>query len=637
MNIAQAQQEIQRLWGLYQAHQIAPEAYTEAVNQLQITDEAGNFWHVDGATQKWYRYVGQSWVEQAPPAAAAAPAPAPASLLPLPTPPTDFAPLPAARSRTPLWIGIGAAALVIIVLAALALTGAFSGGKPAATVPTPTLAAAQLPTAAAVSSPTQLAALSPTPIPPKKAPAPTVVPPTRTLPPAASPTIKPPATKQPQKPTATRPQPTLDVSTLLDPAGPWLLARDADHIYLIQATSVDSLDTEWVVGPESLADMIAPSGGRLAFISSADPDRLRGLHLNIYNLAQHKMEKIIDLTTAKTDPPVGAMPGDDAVEAIRSITEQTSIAWSPDGRTLAFIGVIDGPSSDLYSYNLDTGKILHLTDGPAQAYGPSWSPDGKYILQFGATGFGTGAGYVMAGAWVARADNSGVTSLYTPTSSGESTLGWLDANDVLVYGFNMMCGSNGIRKVTIQPLKVTTLLPGCFTNAAYDPTTHTIALTIDQVTSEGPGQPQSGLYLLKTDGTLQLLAPGNLNWVTLPAKTGAVWGYVTNQGAIAYTKAGKEIKLPAGAPQQPPVPAPDGKTWSIGNGIMLDNTPGLWIGPVSGGAKQVYTGAVSASAWSSSGAFAFMSDSALYFAVAPAFQPVLFNDNLTATELAWVK
>jgi dipeptidyl aminopeptidase/acylaminoacyl peptidase len=426
---------------------------------------------------------------------------------------------------------------------------------------------------------------------------------------------------------------------LLDPQGPWLLSFHRDVILLIHANSVDAINTEHVAAPASLADMVAPSGGRVAYITTSDPEGLRGLHLNIYNLAQRKVEKVIALTSAKTDPPAGAMPGDPSVEAVRSITETDSIAWSPDGRTLAFIGVLDGPSSDLYSYSLDTGKILHLTDGPSQAYGPSWSPDGKYIIQFGVTTFGTGAGYTMAGAWAVHSDDSGVISLYIPTSNGERTLGWIDANTVLVYGWNPLCGNNGLRAVSTQPLKVTTLLPGCFTDVAYDSPSHTIALAISQITSEGPGQNPAGLYILKLDGTLVSLASGDMSSVSAPANTGTVWGYfaTADKGYVAFTTDGVPINIPDDVTQEVSSPAAGGKTWAWYNG-MFSGVPGLWIGPLTGNAQQVFDGGLSAFAWAPSGsALAFMSSTGLYFASAPDYRPAFYGDTFSATELNWVR
>lgn len=38
-------------------------------------------------------------------------------------------------------------------------------------------------------------------------------------------------------------------------------------------------------------------------------------------------------------------------------------AWSPGGHTLAFSGAMDGPSTDLYLYDLPSGKISQLSSG----------------------------------------------------------------------------------------------------------------------------------------------------------------------------------------------------------------------------------------------------------------------------------
>ncbi|MEW5871558.1 MAG: hypothetical protein AB1894_19950 [Chloroflexota bacterium] len=57
-----------------------------------------------------------------------------------------------------------------------------------------------------------------------------------------------------------------------------------------------------------------------------------------------------------------------------------ALAWSPDGSSLAFAGQMDGPSSDLYIYEVETGQIRRLTDDLQILYGISWSPDGKWLM-----------------------------------------------------------------------------------------------------------------------------------------------------------------------------------------------------------------------------------------------------------------
>jgi len=51
--------------------------------------------------------------------------------------------------------------------------------------------------------------------------------------------------------------------------------------------------------------------------------------------------------------------------------------WSPDGRHLAFVGAMDGPSSDLYLYDTEKGDITRVSAGSNQADAPTWSPNGE--------------------------------------------------------------------------------------------------------------------------------------------------------------------------------------------------------------------------------------------------------------------
>ncbi len=56
-----------------------------------------------------------------------------------------------------------------------------------------------------------------------------------------------------------------------------------------------------------------------------------------------------------------------------------SVAWSPVGDQLAFVG--NGPHhSDIYTYDLTTKQLLNLTDDVFSDAAPAWTPDGKTIF-----------------------------------------------------------------------------------------------------------------------------------------------------------------------------------------------------------------------------------------------------------------
>jgi Tol biopolymer transport system component len=55
-----------------------------------------------------------------------------------------------------------------------------------------------------------------------------------------------------------------------------------------------------------------------------------------------------------------------------------SPAWSPDGHTIAVVGVVQG-QTDLYLYDLAGGKLTRLTEDADDEETPSWFPDGKRL------------------------------------------------------------------------------------------------------------------------------------------------------------------------------------------------------------------------------------------------------------------
>ncbi|HEY8510683.1 MAG TPA: tolB protein precursor [Cyclobacteriaceae bacterium] len=54
-------------------------------------------------------------------------------------------------------------------------------------------------------------------------------------------------------------------------------------------------------------------------------------------------------------------------------------AWSPDGEDIVVSGMVEG-QSDLFLFNLKTGKVTRLTNDWYSDVQPQWSPDGRFIL-----------------------------------------------------------------------------------------------------------------------------------------------------------------------------------------------------------------------------------------------------------------
>ncbi len=325
---------------------------------------------------------------------------------------------PTSRSRI---IGLSAV-LLIIGLACLCTPS----GLLATSTPT------QAPTL--VQPPTQPPLPSPSPLPPTPVPLPTSTP--------------------------------LPATSGLDAEGPWLLieadqglwAVNGDGSGLTRLTDVDYWHAD-------IRDAIQPGGREIAFISPGDYS-FHHMALNLLSLPEGKVVKVTDLTSAQTEAHADSAPGDPGFEALRAIGEQRSLAWSPDGSKLAFIGLMDGPSADLYLLDDKTLDIKRLSSDPAQDFWPSWSPDGRHLIYLGAKSFGTGAGMTTLGVWDINDHAHSPVLLYRPTGSGELIAGWLNDTTVLMASSNMDCGPDKLRLYDVVSERETMLNEGCFTSAA---------------------------------------------------------------------------------------------------------------------------------------------------------------------------
>ncbi len=61
-------------------------------------------------------------------------------------------------------------------------------------------------------------------------------------------------------------------------------------------------------------------------------------------------------------------------------TSESSPAWSPCGKRIAFTAARDGERAQLHVIPVDGGEAVKLTDMPLGASRPSWMPDGKSII-----------------------------------------------------------------------------------------------------------------------------------------------------------------------------------------------------------------------------------------------------------------
>jgi len=394
--------------------------------------------------------------------------------------------------------------------------------------------------------------------------------------------------------------------------GPWWIFSTTEGLFAINpdGSGLTQFFQGPVNSPYSRQISAAPSGGHLAYLIGEGFD------------ATLKITEFSGRTLV-TEKPLFSDERDPEMEAMRAIVENQSIAFSPDGSFLAFMGAIDGPTSDLYLYSLDSFETTQLTDGPSQAYQPVWSPDGKYIVHTGASSFGSGAGYTMDGIWAAQADNSEVVTLYDPSGSGsESIIGWVDNQTFVVHSWDVSCGSNNLRTFNIETKESDVIWSGSFRSVAFDPSNAVAVLS----SNDGECSPDggAGIYLVPTDGN----APQRIVEVTGPQ---VIWSQEANLflasgdfGSWALTIASNGQFIDLDMPQEAQVfPA-------VAPGSRDLAWPGesLWIGPLLGSIdnppQEIFNEPVYTVTWAPNGqSVIFFADSGLYVAHQPDYTPIL--------------
>ena len=453
-------------------------------------------------------------------------------------------------------------------------------------------------------------------------------------------TAGPPTVTPPPTPTLFPTAPTAPVTALL-PAGPWLIYLTDQGKTLVLRNPDGSGRTAFAISP--LVDVqdfhagASPRGGYLA-VRTGQANGYKDLNLDLVHLPDGKVDRLAGLLSPDLAERVKSAPGSHPDEAARALLQPGALRWSPDGRYLAFVAVIDGISSDLYLYDTQNRKVEQLTSGSDQVATPFWSPDSLWLVVQEVDSFGDGktwqVDHIVANRMVYRQFNL----LYPPPQggAGEVFLGWTGPATLLAYS-RSQAGGFALHQFDLDKLKDHPLYAGPFSEIAFDPQSKTLAI-LQSSPNGGKAAQEPGLYLMRTDETSPRLAQAgewrHLSWSPKMNSFSAAG----SQGVLTITPDGQYTLIKA----ETDCAASPNKSWVVcfaGEGTA--SNPGLRLYKPGSQVLQTITGeAVQEVAWQpDASGFFYLAGSRLYQVTFPGLQPAVLEENFQAGEmnyLGWV-
>jgi Tol biopolymer transport system component len=292
------------------------------------------------------------------------------------------------------------------------------------------------------------------------------------------------------------PAPSPTALTLPNPAlntsGPYLAyLRNQGDQYEIMLTDADGKGQKLIPYPAnanlqggmpSLSNILSPDGQWLAYYTGSAGQCFGNvgadtadLTLNLMSLSDGKTQVITKLLSPDY-PSIFAKAAQElnlSAEALQNafvcgITQ--SIAWSPDGNTLAFAGQMDGLSSDLYIYDMISQTIKRLSSGPEEVQNIAWSPDSQWILSWSSYAVGEGMTYSL---YATSLDGSVINTL--PVSSCDTTK-WLDNQTCFSSEDGNGVGLHNLRLLNIATGGIVTIWDGEFGSFAVSADHEWVAL-----------------------------------------------------------------------------------------------------------------------------------------------------------------
>lgn len=462
--------------------------------------------------------------------------------------------------------------------------------------------------------------------------------------PIASPTPQTAAPTQTIIPSRT-PQPTRTAVPTFTPYpplrtnGPFLLFSQPANLLTIM--DPDGVGRKQIRLPENgevpdPQQAISPNGRYIVFFTGLSSFSY-SLAINIYDIVQDRQIKISDLIAP------GFPQNMEPIVATVDVTETNgdcfhdiackigllesaftmgiySFAWSPNSEELAFAAQIDGPSSDVYLYNLDNQSIRRLTNDPENIERIEWSPNGERVVFLNSN-----PGLIYTRSSLRIADPS-LNSVQSPNAIFSGTFwdpyGWWSENQYLIIA----SGGDGaphnrLMVINTEKQQAQDVWRGTLEYLAIEHSTGNILIST-MPWADPAREPAMGLYLISKNGGTRKIS-NNFFEVYSGFSSDQFLGS-SNDQTFSISLSGTEVLIGPSSIGNNPSISPD-KQWLF---LFEDNqTVTLYSNQLERINSWIFNSPIYNVIWrpDSTGVF-LSSDGVLYYLQLPAGQPIIAYD-----------
>ena len=339
--------------------------------------------------------------------------------------------------------------------------------------------------------------------------------------------------------------PTPQPSIAMD--GPWLVypapEGGALHAYDVMAGEVLEIILPEPIYTDDLHHGLSPDGSSLV-VRAGSPLETDQLALYQINLPSTDVKVLSPLLSISLQRKIVNEEGTRAFETLQAVTQPGGLAWSPDGRFLAFTAALHIESSDLYVVDTLNDRVDRLNGLYSHTITPFWSQDSNWLIsqELGDSGLEDGwRSEIVMSLSVPNFDSQNVVYLPKLSTQREVFVGWINAQNFISYSLTAE-GPATIRHVNVETQSAAIIFQGVFDYLVFDPVTKSLAISLGFELAGHQGM-IGGIYLNHPDSpSFSLLQAGD--WKRLSWDPAGIFVAMGTQGVFTFKPDGEGSLFP---------------------------------------------------------------------------------------------